>query len=68
MTLVLPPLLNPREHGRIPQHIGHDAKHDLIPSNVELLQAARLSPDVRLDTILTRDGRETGAIIHRHLL
>lgn len=54
MALVLSPLLDPREHGGIPQHLRHDAKHDLVPADVELLKHARLPPLVRLDTVLPR--------------
>lgn len=52
MPLVLSPLLDPREHGRIPQHVWHDTKHNLVPANVELLQGACLPPDVGLHTVL----------------
>lgn len=53
VALVLSPLLDPREHGGVPKHAGHDAEHDLVPADIQLLQGGRLAPNVRLDTVLS---------------
>ena len=52
VPLVLSPLLDPREHGGIPQHVRHDAKDDLVSADIQLLQSARLAPYVGLHTVL----------------
>lgn len=52
VALILSPLLDPREHGGIPQHVRHDAKDDLVSADVQLLQSARLAPYVGLDAVL----------------
>lgn len=58
VALVLSPLLDPREHGGIPQHVRHDAKDDLVTADIQLLQSGRLAPYVRLDTVLFCPAQE----------
>lgn len=52
MALVLSPLLDSCEHGGVPEHVRHDAKHDLVSADVELLQGARLPSYVSFNAVL----------------
>ena len=63
VALVLSPLLDPCEHGGIPEHVRHDAEHDLVPADVELLQRARLAPNIGLHAVLLRRRKQKKQII-----